>query len=297
MKMAALIGTTASGKSDIAHEIAQRHHALLFSLDSLSIYKFIDIASAKPSQRERAQFTYYGLDLFEPDEAFNITQLIDAYHAARALAKKENRALLFVGGSSFYLKSFIDGLSSLPTFSDTVIAQCETMLEDGTAFTFLQDVDPLYASKIEAADHFRLRKALRINLQTNMSMQDYFHANPPQKIIQEPLKIFNLTMEKAQNRRRIEARTEAMFQNGLVEEVQWLRSHYAASSQSMRAIGIKEIVTCLDGAISLDDAKTQIINHTAQLAKRQRTFNAHQFASVISGDAAHLMQQLNAHFS
>lgn len=297
MKIAALIGTTASGKSDIAHSIASNFGAVLFSLDSLSIYKYIDIASAKPSQSEREHFSYFGLDMLEPDEAFNITMLFDAFHEAKAQALANRVPLLLVGGSSFYLKSFVDGLSVMPTFDDDVLKRVEQMLQSSEGYHYLQTHDAAYAKKIEPADHYRLGKALRIMLQTNLSVTDYFLQNPPVKVIPDEIAIFNVTLHSEQNRARIIKRTDAMFSQGLVKEVAWLQERYQSSLQSMRAIGIKEILAHLNGELTLQEAKEQIINHTAQLAKRQRTFNKKQFSNITHDTATAIHSSLNDYFS
>ncbi|MCK4442349.1 MAG: tRNA (adenosine(37)-N6)-dimethylallyltransferase MiaA, partial [Sulfurovaceae bacterium] len=114
----AIIGSTASGKTALAIEYAKKHNFNILSLDSLSIYKEIDIVSAKPTLEERAGVKHYGIDVIYPNESFDVTLFIELYKQARADSIAEGRGLVIVGGTSFYLKSLIDGISPMPTISE-----------------------------------------------------------------------------------------------------------------------------------------------------------------------------------
>ena len=118
IKQIAIIGSTASGKTSLAVKIAKQWNANILSLDSLSIYKEIDIVSAKPTLEEREGITHFGLDVIYPNEAFDITTYMDLYQEVYARCQKENKALVLVGGTSFYLKMLREGVSELPTISE-----------------------------------------------------------------------------------------------------------------------------------------------------------------------------------
>jgi tRNA dimethylallyltransferase len=112
MKEIALIGPTACGKSALAIEIAKECNAFILSLDSLGIYKEIDIASAKPSKKEREEIRHFGIDVLYPNEYFNVAMFFDLYKNAKKEALTKGKNLIITGGSGFYLKAMIEGLST-----------------------------------------------------------------------------------------------------------------------------------------------------------------------------------------
>ena len=118
VKQIAIIGSTASGKTSLAVKVAKAYDAHILSLDSLSIYKEIDIVSAKPTLEEREGITHFGIDTIYPDEAFDVTTFIKLYNAVYQQCIQDNKALVIVGGTSFYLKMLMDGVSTLPTISE-----------------------------------------------------------------------------------------------------------------------------------------------------------------------------------
>ena len=130
MKEIAIIGPTASGKSDLALEAAKRHNAYILSIDSLSIYKEIDIASAKPSMNELEQVKHYGINVLNPNEHFSVATFIQFYKKALSAAIKNSKNLIIVGGTGFYLKSLISGLSEIPKITESTKIEAETLLKD-----------------------------------------------------------------------------------------------------------------------------------------------------------------------
>lgn len=284
MKQLALIGSTASGKSDLALELALKHNALILSIDSLSIYKEIDIASAKPSPSELRLVEHFGINRLNPDENASVITFIDEYNRVRDKALHDEKNLIIVGGSSFYLKSMIDGLSRIPEYSPDTITRTQNMLKDLSAcHALLSSIDPVTMSKITPSDTYRIEKMLLIYLETNIPPSIWFHANPPQPII-ERCPVFELKIDRSVLRERIALRTQKMVQAGLIDEVAELERLYGRVPNSMKAIGILETLEFLDGKITKDELIESITTHTAQLAKRQQTFNANQFTLNGSGE-------------
>ncbi|MDD2783816.1 MAG: tRNA (adenosine(37)-N6)-dimethylallyltransferase MiaA [Sulfuricurvum sp.] len=285
MKQLALIGSTASGKSDLALELALNYNALILSIDSLSIYKEINIASAKPSSEELSLVEHFGIDLLYPYENASVITFIDEYNRIRDKALEDEKNLIIVGGSSFYLKSMIEGLSNIPNYSPDTIARANSMLTDlSECHTMLKAIDPLYMGKIATSDSYRIEKMLLIYLETNTPPSEWFRAHPPQPIITE-CPVFELKIDRAILRERIALRTHKMVQAGLIDEVAELERLYGRIPNSMKAIGILETLEFLDGKITKDELIESITTHTAQLAKRQQTFNANQFSLSGSGEA------------
>ncbi|MFT7861021.1 MAG: tRNA (adenosine(37)-N6)-dimethylallyltransferase MiaA, partial [Sulfurimonas sp.] len=278
----AIIGPTASGKSDLALSIAQKIDAYILSIDSLSIYKEIDIVSAKPSADELALVPHFGINELYPDEYFSVEILIKTYEELKKKCEEENKNLVIVGGTSFYLKSLLDGLSKLPEISKEVQETVEGKLEDLTnCYEFLTKIDPKYMENIDKNDRYRIEKALLIYQASNLSPSEWFAKNPPQPIIQN-LKIFNIDVDRDILRERIKIRTKKMTDMGLVDEVAYLEQKYTRTPNAMGAIGIVEVLEYLDGKVTKDEMVSLIATHTAQLAKRQQTFNRTQFKDITS---------------
>lgn len=282
MKQLAIIGPTASGKSKLALELALAHNAIILSIDSLSIYSNIDIASAKPNKEELSLTKHFGIDILRPDETASVFTFIHEYHRARTYAQENHKNLIIVGGSSFYLKSMIDGLSHIPTIEDAVREEASVMLKDiQNAYRFLAKIDPDTMSTITSADSYRIEKMLHLFLQTNIPPSQWFKTHPPLSVITD-CPVLNIDIERAYLRERIALRTQLMLWDGLIDEVAQCEQLYGRSPNSMKAIGMIETLDYLDGKCSKEALIQLISTHTAQLAKRQQTFNTHQFTLTAS---------------
>ena len=269
--MIALIGPTASGKSDLAIKFALKYGYEILSLDSLSIYKEVDIASAKPSKEELSLVKHYGVDEIYPNEKFDVMKFIEIYE------KIKDKKIIIVGGTSFYLKAMLSGISPMPKISDEI--KKEILKYD---YKFLEKIDSEYASKIKAQDSYRIQKGLEIYFATNTPPSQYFKLNPPKPII-ENCKIYEIAVDRSVLRERIKIRTKKMFELGLIDEVAYLESKYRNRTLPvLKAIGVKEVLDYFNGGYDKDTLKEKIITNTARLAKRQQTFNKTQFKDKIS---------------
>ena len=204
IKQLAIIGSTASGKTSLAVKVAKAYDAHILSLDSLSIYKEIDIVSAKPTLEEREGVTHFGIDTIYPNESFDVTTFIKLYNEVYAQCLKEEKALVIVGGTSFYLKMLIEGVSDLPTISENTKSETSKLLLDlPNAYVLLNNLDPVYMSKIESNDSYRIEKALNIYIETGTAPSVYFHTHPPVPTIQSELPIYQIEWEREVLRERI----------------------------------------------------------------------------------------------
>ena len=153
IKQLAIIGPTASGKSDLAIKIALQIDAYILSIDSLSIYKEIDIVSAKPSKEELNAVKHFGIDVLNPDEYFSVDIFIDLYKEVLKECEENNKNLIIVGGTSFYLKSLVQGLSTLPKISDEIKEVVnKKLLNLENCYNFLSELDKKYMKKISSND-------------------------------------------------------------------------------------------------------------------------------------------------
>jgi len=277
MKTIAILGATASGKTSLSIRLAKKINANILSLDSLSIYKEINIASAKPSVVERGGVKHFGIDEILPNENFNVSIFLDFYNKAKNISIKENKNLIIVGGTGFYLKSLISGLSQRPVISEEVQKEATFMLQDiHKAYSIIQKNDEAYAQKISHNDSYRIEKWFEIFLQTGKTASEYFKQNRQEPVLKNII-LYEIDTPKEILRERISLRTEEMLKKGLIDEVVYLEKRYTRKPNSMRSIGIKETLEFLDGFINKNELKEKIIISTAQLAKRQRTFNSTQF--------------------
>jgi tRNA dimethylallyltransferase len=277
-KQLALIGPTASGKTNLAIKLAHKISANILSLDSLALFKEIDIASAKPTLTERDNIKHYGIDELFANETFDVTTFIKLYQKAKKESIKENKNLIIVGGTSFYLNSLIKGLSNLPSISKASKNKSNNLLINiKSAHGFLNNLDPKYMSNIKASDTYRIEKMLNLYFETNLTPTAYFNANPPKATISNELPIYEIEVDRELLRERIKKRTGQMLKAGLIDEVFYLEKTYTRKPNCMSSIGIKEVLSYLDGHYSKREMAERIIIHTAQLAKRQRTFNKSQF--------------------
>lgn len=292
-KQLALIGPTASGKTALSIKIAQQMNAYILSLDSLSIYKEIDIVSAKPTLNEREGIVHFGIDYLYPNENFDVTTFIRLYHEVHRRCLEDKKNLVIVGGTSFYLKMLIEGISELPNISNETDAKTKIYLQDlQKSYTWLHGLDTQYMSKIEPNDPYRIEKALNIYLETGLTPTQYFKQFPPQPTVTEPLPIYQIVIEREKLRERIALRTKIMINDGLIDEICTLEKKYTRAPNCMKSIGIKETLAYLDGRYDKKMLSEKITTNTARLAKRQTTFNNSQFKNVIKGSVKELENML-----
>ncbi len=282
MKALAIIGPTASGKSDLAIETALQHNAYILSIDSLAIYKEADIVSAKPSKEELSAVVHFGIDELYINEHFSVETFIRLYKRVQKKCESDGKNLIIVGGTSFYLKRLLEGLSPSPNISDEVMQRVETMLQNlPKAYTYLQKKDSIYMQNIAPNDRYRIEKALLIHEASGKTPSEWFALNPPKPVI-ENLDIYEIAVARDVLRERIRKRTKKMLANGLIDEVCYLEWKYTREPNPMKAIGIVETLDYLDGKLNKAELEEHIVIHTAQLAKRQQTFNKNQFEKKTS---------------
>lgn len=285
----ALIGPTASGKTALSIKVAQQRNAYILSLDSLSIYKEINIVSAKPTKEERGDILHFGLDQLAPNENFDVKTFIDLYHRVYEKCLRDQKNLVIVGGTSFYLKMLIDGISELPNISPETKHKTQKYLSNiRQAHAFLYDLDPRHMAAIESTDSYRIEKALNLYLETKQTPTEYFQAHPPLSSITCPLTVYQIVWDRALLRERIALRTQLMLEDGLIDEICMLEKKYTRKPNCMKSIGIKETLAYLDGIYDKKMLVEKITTNTARLAKRQTTFNNSQFDTVIKGSVEEL---------
>jgi tRNA dimethylallyltransferase len=290
MKEIAIIGSTASGKTALSLEIANKTNSIILSLDSLCVYKEIEIASAKPSCEERGDIIHFGIDEVYPNEEFDVIKFIELYKKAKDYAISNDKNLIIVGGTGFYLKALIDGLSQ------GIETKVKLDISQQDAYDLLHEIDKEYMQKIEKNDRYRIEKAYSIYKQTGLSPTSYFEKNPKIALTKD-LKIFEILWDKDELKNRISQRTKIMINSGLIDEVIFLEKKYTRNPNCMASIGIIETLEYLDGKLTKQELEEKISANTAKLAKRQNTFNKGQFLDKTSNIIENLNSDIIKYFS
>lgn len=290
MKEIAIIGSTASGKTALSLEIASKTNSIILSLDSLCVYKEIDIVSAKPTLEERGEILHFGIDEVYPNVEFDVVCFMELYKKAKEYALKNDKNLIIVGGTGFYLKALIDGLSL------GIESKIKLDISVVEAYDLLYSLDEMYMKKIEKNDKYRVEKAYAIYKQTGLTPTLYFEKNPKIPLTKD-LKIFEILWEKEELKKRVASRTNTMIKSGLIDEIIYLERKYTRAPNCMSSIGIVETFEYLDGKLSKEELEEKISQNTMKLAKRQNTFNKGQFENRESNIISSLNKAIIKYFS
>lgn len=274
-KIVVICGPTASGKTQLAIELAQKWNAEIVSADSGQIWRELDIGTAKPTPEQRKQVPHHLIDVANPDEHFDASRYAELSDAAIANICERGKLPLVVGGTGLYLKILLHGLCEAPAQDEAVRAQLTARIEkEGLSILFeeLKRVDPETAQKIHSNDTTRIVRALEVFEISGAPLSKFHKEHAFQKPRYEALQI-GLLCDKKILHERIEKRVDWMMANGWTEEVRELLKFYSADSQALRGtIGHPQIVAHLRGELSLEEATEQIKTLTKQFAKRQMTW-------------------------
>jgi tRNA dimethylallyltransferase len=293
-----LTGATASGKSRVGLELAQRLNAEIISLDSMALYRGMNIGTAKPAAAEQQQCRHHMLDTIEPTEEYAVTQYLDEVTQVIADIRSRHKQPLFVGGTALYLKSLLRGVFEGPPadwdFRREVEAEVEQVgLE--ALHQRLEQVDPLSAVKLHVNDKRRIIRALEVYKVTGQPishLQTQFDEGLPA----EQCRVFALRWPRPVLHERINARVEAMFQAGLIEEVRGLLAQHGELSRTARqAVGYRETIAHLQGEHDLATTIDRVQASTRQFARRQeiwfRGLSECRFIELSADDSPSLVAQ------
>jgi tRNA dimethylallyltransferase len=271
-RLLVILGTTASGKSDLAEALAQRLSATLLSVDSMQVYRGMDIGTAKPSAEIRARIPHVMIDIADPWESYSAARFADD---ARAFLASATTPVIAVGGTMLYLRALVEGLFEGPGADPEIRAALHARAEKIGApalHTELAAIDPVAASRIHPNDLRRIVRALEVHQLTGTpisTLQTQWSAAHPQL----DATFIGIRREKELLNRRINARVKKMMAAGLLDEVVRLKSGPRGfSPEAASGVGYKELLAHLDRRCSLDDAVEQIKIQTRYLAKMQRTW-------------------------
>jgi tRNA dimethylallyltransferase len=263
-----ILGPTASGKSELAMRIARsRADVELVAVDSMQVYRRMDIGTAKPSAAERAEIAHHGLDLAEPSEDFTVTRYRDAFDDAMADVERRGHRALLVAGTGLYLRAVTDRLP-IPGQWPEVKAQLEAEPDTETLHRRLADLDPLAASRMNPTNRRRVIRALEVTLGSGRPFSA--SGNGLTAYGPSPFRFIGLDIEREDLARRVEERLAAMLAAGFLDEVSGL--HGQLSRTAAQALGYRELAAHLDGEASLDEALELTRRRTMAFARRQKAW-------------------------
>ncbi|MGB7324712.1 MAG: tRNA (adenosine(37)-N6)-dimethylallyltransferase MiaA [Rubripirellula sp.] len=270
-----LTGPTASGKSAVAIELAKRINGEIISLDSIAVYRGMDIGSAKPSAEEQAAVPHHLIDLVDATEDFSVARYLRAAHDVVAEIGSRGRTPIFVGGTPMFLKGVLRGFDPGPpadwAFREAVEADVERYGAEALRDR-LQQVDPLAAHRIGKNDTRRMIRALEVARLTGQPIS-HRQIQFDKAVAPSHCRVVSLLWPRKMLHERINSRVDAMFDAGLVDEVRGLLDrHGELSRTAAQAVGYREVISHLRGGLGLDETKSDVATHTRQLAKRQESW-------------------------
>jgi tRNA dimethylallyltransferase len=267
-----IAGPTGIGKSEIALRLAEQHQGEIISVDSMQVYRGLDIGTAKPSIAERARVPHHLLDICDLQEAFDAAQFIRLAQSAVTEIQARGHLPIFCGGTGLYFKAFVSGLGEAPATDPVLRAELEAAPFE-TLLRGLHERDPAAYAKIDKQNPRRVIRALEVIRLTGkpFSAQRAEWKSVPET--PDPGNFFCLTRPTANLHARIHARVDEMFQRGLVAETEQLLQHNLAQNKNaMQAIGYRQVVEHLRGERSLPETIELVKIRTRQFAKRQLTW-------------------------
>ena len=261
-----LIGPTASGKTELAIEIAEYFNARIHNVDSRQVYKSMDIGTAKPSKNQQKKIKHFLIDIEEPINPINVKQFQEIAQKSIANEIKQNNLPFLVGGSGLYMNSIIKGffVPDIPP-QNNLRGQLEE-LGQKECWELLKNCDPISTEKINFADHIRTIRALEVFYLTGKPLSSQKVQKPPE------WKVLELGLNRDNLKERILQRTKNMFLSGIIEETKYLISKYGSDLPILSTIGYRESRELLNNFLTIDKAIEQTAIKTMQFAKRQKTW-------------------------
>lgn len=274
-RLIVIVGPTAVGKTELAIRLAREWDGEIISADSMQVYRFMDVGTAKPTIEERSMVRHHLIDVVNPDGQFNAAIFM---HMARTIIRElhsRRKSIFVVGGTGLYVKALLGGLFEAPDADQGLRkAYRQELKQFGKEYLYekLKEKDREAAAQIDKNDVVRIIRALEVMELSGESIVNKQKAHRFGERLYEFTKI-GLMIERSRLYERIDQRAEKMMEDGFVEEVQGLLSMgYGEALKPMQSLGYKHIVKHLKGSYALDDTLRIIKRDTRRFAKRQMTW-------------------------
>jgi len=261
-----LVGPTASGKTELAIEIADFFKTRIHNIDSRQIYKFMDVGTAKPSENQQNKIKHFLIDIEEPINQINVKQFQDIAQKSIERELKQNYLPFLVGGSGLYMNSITKGFFVPDVPPQYHLREQLEELGQKESWDLLKNCDPISAKKINYADHIRTIRALEVFYVTGKPMSTQKFQKPPN------WRILELGLNRDNLKDRILRRTKNMFVSGIIEETKHLICEYGSDLPILNTIGYREAKNVLNNNLTIDQAIELTTSKTIQFAKRQNTW-------------------------
>ena len=275
-KLLVIAGPTAVGKTELSIKLAQKLNGEIISADSMQIYKYMDIGSAKVMPEEMKGIKHYMIDVVEPGESFSASEFKDISTEAINTIIEDSKTPIIAGGTGLYIDAATCNMNFSETDKDEEYREELEALanEKGNEYihNMLKDIDPESYKAIHPNNRKRVIRALEVYKLTGKAFSEY---NSKEEFYNSPydVKYFVLTMDREKLYKRINLRVDIMMKKGLLEECIKLKNMgYTSDMQSMQGIGYKEILYYLEDKISLEEAVDMIKKGSRNYAKRQLTW-------------------------
>lgn len=265
-----IAGPTASGKTRVAVELAERIGAEIINADSQQVYRHFDIGTAKPTASELARIPHHVLSCVEPTEAFHAARFQQLADAAVADIHARGKRVVVVGGTGLYIRVLLHGVVEAPGTDGALRAELETF-SDAELHARLAAVDAVTAQRLPVPDRVRVIRALEIQALTGEAASAHRERHAFQAD-RYAFKLFALNPAREAVYAAINARARAMFDAGLIDEVRALVAKGYRDAAPMRAVGYVQALACLDGAMTKEQAIDDVAQKTRHYAKRQYTW-------------------------
>jgi tRNA dimethylallyltransferase len=280
-RLIAVLGPTASGKSALGLELAERLGGEILCCDSVQVYRRLDIGSAKPTRDDQTRVVHHLIDMVDPDEPFHAARWARAARAALDDLVFRAKLPILVGGTGLYFRALTRGLFEAPPPDPTIRArhQAQAKTEGVDAlYRRLVEVDPEAAIRIRSGDLVRISRALEVFEQTGVPMTALHRAALPPP----PIACYTVILDPPRDelRVRVSSRVDAMMEAGWLAEVQGLRTSGFGATRPLQSLGYRQLGLFLDGATSLDEAIATTKQATVAYARRQRTWFQKEQATV-----------------
>lgn len=276
LKILAVVGATASGKTQLGIDLGREIEGEIISSDSMQIYRHMDIGTAKPTMGERAVIPHHLIDILDPDETYNAGQFIADADKAIQQIHQQRKTPIVLGGTGLYLRSLLHGIIIIPPISDQIKENIETLLQYRGlpgCYAELKRQDPESAERLHPNDISRITRALEVVWQTGKSIT-FFQNNHRFQQNRYRVLMIGVFKKREELYQRINQRVRQMVEDGLIEETRSLLDRgYAAELPSMKSIGYKQSVAYLNGMIDKDTMIADIQQKSRIYAKKQITWH------------------------
>ena len=280
-----IVGPTASGKTDLAIELAEGFGGEVIGADSVQIYRAFDIGSGKPTAAERARAPHHLVDVFDPLEAIDAQRYAELASEAIASIRARGRVPIVCGGAFLWVKALVWGLAKLPPASPEVRAAHEAVVREGGRAALharLAEVDPEGAARLSPNDYVRVSRALEV-YELSGRPQSAWHAEHSFRAARHKARLIGVDRGRDELDRRIELRTKAWLDEGWIDEVRSLIERGYRDARAMGSVGYKQVLDHVEGRLPRDELLLTIVRATRVFVRRQRTWLRDQAVTYVPG--------------